>query len=41
VSDSIVHLKSHGLLSGTFESSITVDGSFTGSWKCNGALSAY
>jgi hypothetical protein len=41
VSDSIIHLKSHGLLSGTFESSITVDGSFTGSWKCNGALSAY
>jgi hypothetical protein len=41
VSDSIIHLKSHGLLSGTFESSVTVNGAFTGSWKCNGALSAY
>jgi hypothetical protein len=41
VSDSIINLKSHGLLSGTFKSSITVSGAFTGSWKCNGALSAY
>jgi hypothetical protein len=41
VSDSIIHLKSHGLLSGTFKSSITVAAPFTGSWKCNGPLSAY
>ncbi len=41
VADSIIHLQSHGLLSGTFKSSITVSGAFTGSWKCNGALSAY
>ncbi|HXR21231.1 MAG TPA: hypothetical protein VN786_01635 [Acidimicrobiales bacterium] len=41
VSDSIINLKSHGLLSGTFKSSIAVSGAFTGSWKCNGALSAY
>jgi hypothetical protein len=41
VSDSIIHLQSHGLLSGTLKSSTTVGASFTGSWKCNGALSAY
>ena len=41
VSDSIIHLQSHGLLSGTFKSSVTVGAPFTGSWKCNGPLSAY
>ena len=41
VSDSIIHLQSRGLLSGTFNSSVTVGAPFTGSWKCNGPLSAY
>ncbi len=41
VSDSIIHLQSHGLLSGTFKSSVTVGAPFSGSWKCNGPLSAY
>jgi hypothetical protein len=41
VSDSIIHLHTHGLLSGTFTSSVTVGAPFTGSWKCNGPLSAY
>ena len=41
VSDSIIDLKSHGLLSGTFKSTTAVGAPFTGSWKCNGTLSAY
>ena len=41
VSDSIIDLKSHGLLSGTFKSSITVSGAFTGSWRMQRSSLAY
>ena len=41
VSDSLIKLQTHGLLTGTFKSSFTLTTPFTGTWDCHGALSAY